>query len=84
MVDDLADTEVEKFASLVEGITYDNEEMYLGKLNVIKENYFPKAVADNGDKLEDSVDQGASSENTVMDRYARAVSQSAKFDKAQN
>ena len=84
VVDDLADTEVEKFASLVEGITYDNEEMYLGKLNVIKENYFPKAVADNGDKLEDSVDQGALSENTVMDRYARAVSQSAKFDKAQN
>ena len=84
VVDDLADTEVEKFASLVEGITYDNEEMYLGKLNVIKENYFPKAVADNGDKLEDSVDQGALSENTVMDRYARAVSQSAKLDKAQN
>ena len=84
VVDDLAETEVEKFASLVEGITYDNEEMYLGKLNVIKENYFPKAVADNGDKLEDSVDQGALSENTVMDRYARAVSQSAKFDKAQN
>ena len=91
VVDDLADTEVEKFASLVEGITYDNEEMYSSKLNVIKENYFPKAVADNGDKLEDSVDQGALSENTVMDRYARAVSQSAKFggvstefDKAQN
>ena len=84
VVDDLADTEVEKFASLVEGITYDNEEMYLGKLNVIKENYFPKAVADNGDKLEDSVDQGALSENTVMDRYARAVSQSAKFDKVKN
>ena len=61
------------------------------KLNVIKENYFPKAKADDSDKLEDSVDQGALSENTVMDRYARAVSQSAKFggvstefDKAQN
>ena len=91
VVDDLADTEVEKFASLVEGITYDNDEMYTSKLNVIKENYFPKAKADDSDKLEDSVDQGALSENTVMDRYARAVSQSAKFggvstefDKAQN
>ena len=91
VVDDLADTEVEKFASLVEGITYDNENMYAEKLNVIKENYFPKAKTDDSDRLEDSVDQGALSENTVMDRYARAVSQSAKFggvaadfDKAKN
>ena len=82
VVDDLADTEVEKFASLVEGITYDNENMYAEKLNVIKENYFPKAKTDDSDRLEDSVDQGALSDNTVMDRYARAVSQSAKFDKA--
>ena len=91
VVDDLADTEVEKFASLVEGIKYDNADMYAEKLNVIKENYFPKAKTDDSDRLEDSVDQGALSENTVMDRYARAVSQSAKFggvaadfDKAKN
>ena len=91
VVDDLADTEVEKFASLVEGIKYDNSDMYAEKLNVIKENYFPKAKTDDSDRLEDSVDQGALSENTVMDRYARAVSQSAKFggvaadfDKAKN
>ena len=91
VVDDLADTEVEKFASLVEGIKYDNSDMYAEKLNVIKENYFPKAKTDDSGKLEDSVDQGALSENTVMDRYARAVSQSAKFggvaadfDKAKN
>ena len=91
VVDDLADTEVEKFASLVEGIKYDNADMYAEKLNVIKENYFPKAKTHDSDRLEDSVDQGALSENTVMDRYARAVSQSAKFggvaadfDKAKN
>ena len=91
VVDDLADTEVEKFASLVEGIKYDNSDMYAEKLNVIKEYYFPKAKTDDSDRLEDSVDQGALSENTVMDRYARAVSQSAKFggvaadfDKAKN
>ena len=84
VVDDLADTEVEKFASLVEGISYDNEDMYAEKLNVIKENYFPKAKTDDSDKLEDSVDQGALTDNTVMARYAQAVSQSAKFDKAKN
>ena len=84
VVDDLADTEVEKFASLVEGITYDNENMYAEKLNVIKENYFPKAKTDDSDRLEDSVDQGTLADNSVMDRYARAVSQSAKFDKVKN
>ena len=84
VVDDLADTEVEKFASLVEGISYDNEDMYAEKLNVIKENYFPKAKTDDSDRLEDSVDQGTLADNSVMDRYARAVSQSAKFDKVKN
>ena len=81
VVDDLAETEVEKFASLVEGISYDNEDKYVSKLNVIKENYFPKAKADDSDKLEDSVDQGTLTDNSVMSRYVEGISQAAKFDK---
>ena len=81
VVDDLAETEVEKFAGLVEGISYDDEEKYTSKLNVIKENYFPKAKADDSDKLEDSVDQGTLTDNTVMGRYVEGISQAAKFDK---
>jgi hypothetical protein len=81
VVNDLAETEVEKFASLVEGITYDNEDKYISKLNVIKENYFPKAKADDSDKLEDSVDQGTLTDNSVMSRYVEGISQAAKFDK---
>ena len=84
VVDDLAETEVEKFASLVEGITYDGEDKYTSKLNVIKENYFPKAKADDSDKLEDSVDQGTLTDNTVMSRYVQGISQAAKFDKVKN
>ena len=84
VVDDLAETEVEKFASLVEDVSYDNEEMYTQKLNVIKENYFPKAKADDSDKLEDSVDQGTLTDNTVMSRYVQGISQAAKFDKVKN
>ena len=79
VVDDLAETEVEKFASLVEDITYDNEAMYTSKLNVIKENYFPKARADDSDKLEDSVDQGTLTDNSVMSRYVQGITQSKKF-----
>ena len=84
VVDDLAETEVEKFASLVEDVSYDNEEMYTQKLNVIKENYFPKAKADGSDKLDDSVDQGTLADNSVMSRYVQGISQAAKFDKVKN
>jgi len=79
VVDDLAETEVEKFASLIEDITFDSKEMYTRKLNVIKENYFPKAKADDSEKLEDSVDQGTLTENTVMSRYVQGITQSKKF-----
>ena len=81
VVDDLAETEVEKFASLVEGISYEDEDKFTSKLNVMKENYFPKAKADDSDKLEDSVDQGALADGTVMGRYVQGISQAAKFDK---
>jgi len=84
VVDDLADTEVEKFSGLVEGISYEDEDKYTSKLNVIKENYFPKAKADDSDKLEDSVDQGTLADNTVMSRYVQGISQAAKFDKVKN
>jgi hypothetical protein len=84
VVDDLAETEVEKFAGLIEDVNFDNEDMYTSKLNVIKENYFPKAKADDSDKLEDSVDQGTLADNTVMGRYVQGISQAAKFDKVKN
>ena len=84
VVDDLAETEVEKFAGLIEDVNFDNEDMYTSKLNVIKENYFPKAKADDSDKLEDSVDQGTLTDNTVMSRYVQGISQAAKFDKVKN
>jgi hypothetical protein len=85
VVDDLAETEVEKFATLVDGLEFGNEEQYAEKLNVIKENYFPKEKSSSdSDKLDDSVDQGALVENTVMARYADSISKAAKFDKVKS
>ena len=84
VVNDLAETEVEKFATLIEDVSYDNEEMYTSKLNVIKENYFPKAKSDDTDKLGDSVDQGTLTDNSVMSKYVQGISQAAKFDKVKN
>jgi len=42
---DLADTEKEKFEGLVEDVEFNGEEDFTAKLNTLKENYFPKAVA---------------------------------------
>ena len=39
---DLADTEKEKLGKLAEGIDYESEEQFSEKLEVLKENYFPK------------------------------------------
>jgi hypothetical protein len=77
--EDLASTETEKFATLVEDISFGSEEMYRQKLIVVKENYFPKAVASDDDKLEDSVEGSALNENSLMSRYATAISRASKF-----
>lgn len=77
--EDLASTETEKFATLVEDISFGSEEMYKQKLIVVKENYFPKAVASDDDKLEDRVEGSALNENSLMSRYATAISRASKF-----
>lgn len=85
VVADLAETEVEKFSTLVNEVSFGNEEEYTSKLNVIKENYFPKAKAsESSDELDDSVDQGTLEDGTVMDRYVKGISQAAKFDKVKS
>ena len=43
--DGLTDVEVEKFASLAEGVDAENLEQYKEKLNILKENYFKTAPA---------------------------------------
>ena len=46
---DLADTEVEKFAELTEGIEYKSAENYREKVTTLKESYFPKASVNSDD-----------------------------------
>ena len=79
--EDLADTEAEKFATLVEDITYTSDESYNNKLKVVKENYFRKTSvntsADNA--LEDTVNELVSQDNSIMSKYAKAISKHSKF-----
>src|SRR6056300_19747 len=75
----LADADAEKFAVMVEDISYTSAESYTNKLKVVKENYFRKEIADSDYTLEDSVDEVSLTENTVMSRYTEALSKSTKF-----
>ena len=79
IAEDMADTEAEKFATLVEDITYTSADSYKAKLQVVKENYFRKETVTTSETLEDSVDEVSLTENTVMSRYAQAISKSKKF-----
>lgn len=79
--EDLADTEAEKFSTLVEDVAYTSADAYESKLNIIKENYFPKDKASADAILEDTGDNVVHNENTNnrMARYSAAITNSAKF-----
>lgn len=77
--EDLASTEAEKFAALVEDITYTGMDSYEQKLQVVKENYFPAEKSLTEDKLEDTFEATNEVTNTVMSKYAQAISKTSKF-----
>ena len=85
---DLADTEAAKLGKLLEGVDYENEDLYREKVSVIKENYFPKNA------VTESVSQSVQAQQTlteetdapteftegssVVSAYAKALSRSIK------
>jgi hypothetical protein len=77
--EDLASTEAEKFATLVEDITYTGMDSYEQKLQVVKENYFPSEKSLTEDKLEDTFEAADEVTTGVMSKYAQAISKSSKF-----
>jgi hypothetical protein len=74
---DLADTEAEKVTKLAEGIEYENDEQYSEKLNVLKENYFPKTeaqtseITEKDESIEDPEKEVVLSEQ--MNYYSQAI-----------
>ena len=81
MSKDLADTEANKLSKLLEGVEFDNTELYKEKVTVIKENYFPRdAVVKETAKqslIEDTSTE-AYSDNSVVSTYAQALSRTIK------
>ena len=71
--EDLTDTEVEKFKSLVEDVDFVDEESFRAKLDTIKENYFPKVREEvvTEQVIDNEVAEGAAKDIDVSDSMAK-------------
>jgi len=70
---DLADTEIEKFKSLIEDVDFTNEESYREKLSTLKESYFPKNIQVMTETLGD-VETGIAQDIDTSDSMAAYMS----------
>ena len=73
----LADTEKEKLGKLADGIDFEDKSQYSEKLEVIKENYFPKQQAEViTEELVNTEEEHTSSEpvvDPIMSKYTSAL-----------
>ena len=79
--EDLADTEIEKFKSLVDDVDYSDEESYREKLGTLKESYFPKGSITEATETVDDVDTGTAQDIDLtpsMDAYMSAIGRTVK------
>jgi len=81
--EDLADTEKEKLGKLADGIDFEDKSQYSEKLEVIKENYFPKQQSETiTEELENTeVEEQDSSEPSIDPAMKRYVSSLTRFNK---
>jgi hypothetical protein len=76
---DLAETQVEKLASLVNSLDFEDEESFAHKVKTVKESYFKKAVTTEEELIEDWDNSTQSREvSSVMDMYLNAIKKSNK------
>jgi hypothetical protein len=73
---DLADTEIEKFKELTQDVDFDNEDNFKGKLDTLKESYFPKVKKESSETI-DNVATGPAQDIDMSDSmaaYTKAIS----------
>ena len=76
--EELAETEKEKLTKLADGIDYEDDSQYQEKLEVLKENYFPK-TSDAPQTISEEVENTETEENTEepvdpsISRYVKAM-----------
>jgi hypothetical protein len=76
---DLAETEKEKFEGLVEDVEFTSEEDFTTKLDTLKENYFPKAVATQTLEEEVATDNQEVDVSGAMAAYMSAIQKSKPY-----
>ena len=75
---DLADTEIEKFKELTQDVDFDNEDNFKGKLDTLKESYFPRVKKESSATI-DNVETGPAQDIDMTDSmaaYTKAITQS--------
>ena len=75
---DLAETQSEKFASLVEDVEFTDKESFEEKLNTLKENYFPKSTPSQLTE-ESGVETQEIDISDAMAAYTSAIKRSAPY-----
>lgn len=74
VTENLAKTDAEKFVSIVADVEFENAEIFEEKLNVIRENYFPKAQPNTEEKMTDGLTESdAYNGSPLMEKYAKAL-----------
>lgn len=73
VTENLAKTDAEKFANIVADVEFENAEIFEEKLNVIRENYFPKAQPNTEEKMTDTFESADFSASPIMEKYAKAL-----------
>ena len=80
MSSDLADTEIEKFKELTQDVDFGNEEDFKGKLDTLKESYFPKVKKETTENI-DNVETGPAQDIDITDSmaaYSKAIGTAVK------
>jgi len=74
---DLTDTEIEKFASLVEDVEFGDEDGFRAKLDTLKESYFPKTEVLEESVIHNEDDYGSAAQDIdtsdTMKAYLSAI-----------
>jgi len=80
---DLAETEIEKFKSLIDDVDFSSEESYHQKLSTLKESYFPKTsqvLTETLDDVETGIAQDIDTSDS-MAAYMSAIGRTVKSAK---
>jgi len=79
--EDMTVTEREKLTSLLEEVPFGTTDMFVEKVSVVKDNYFPKQLTETveSEKLTDTVDEAYLQESgSYINKYAQAISKQVK------